>query len=144
MALPKLDEIIDLFQSADEDMRLDFLLGYADKLPKLPERFHEARDHGLNRVPECATPVFLFTEKQDTGKLRLYVDVAEESPTVRGLMSIVVEGCDDEPAADVAQLPRDLLTRLGLHVCIGAQRTMGFDGIVARVRREAAQAAAKN
>ena len=142
MRLAKLCDIIDLFQSADPDVRLELLLDYARKLPPLPERLIEARDTGLNRVPECVTPVFLFTEADDDGRLRLYADVGADSPTVRGLMSILVNGCDNEPARSIAQLPMDLLMRLGLGQKIGTQRTLGFSGIVARLKRAAAGAAA--
>lgn len=145
MPLPKLDDITDLFQSVDDDTRLEFLLDYADKLPPLPEGLGAARDAGMNRVPECVTPVFLWTRVDDTGdeaKMRMFVDVAEESPTVKGLMSIIVNGCDGEPPADVASLPPDLLQRLALHKLIGTQRTMGFTGILQRIRRTAADLAA--
>ena len=58
--MTSLDEIIEQFQWADADMRLEMLLDYARKLPRLPERFIAQRDAGINRVPECQTPVFLF------------------------------------------------------------------------------------
>lgn len=141
--LSKLEEIADLFQSVESDMRLEILLDYARKLPKLPPHMKAAAQKGLNRVPECVTPVFMFTETDEDGNMRFYVEVAEEAPTVQGLMSIVVHGCDGEPPQAVANLPADLLVRLGLHQCIGAQRTMGFTGILGRIRREAAKLAAK-
>ena len=141
MPLPKLDDITDLFQSVDGDTRLEFLLDYADKLPPLPPELAAARDAGMNRVPECVTPVFLWAFV-DEGNMRMHVDVAEESPTVKGLMSIIVNGCDAEPPADVAGLPPDLLRRLGLDKLIGTQRTMGFTGILQRIRRTATDLAA--
>ncbi len=140
MQLPKLEEIAETFQSVETDLRLELLLDYARKLPPLPDRYAEARAAGVNRVPECVTPVFLFSEL-DGDRMRLHVEVAEEAPTVKGLMSIIVNGVSGEPAERIATLPNDLLMRLGLHQCIGSQRTMGFSGILERVRRLARQAA---
>lgn len=142
MALERLKEIEDMFQSVDAQMRLEFLLDYAKKLPPLPQRFAEARDAGLNRVPECMTPVFMFTECDEDGRMHFYIDVAEESPTVKGLMSIVKQACEDAPAEEVKDLPLDLMKRLALHECIGAQRTMGFGAILQRIRKTAAAAMA--
>jgi cysteine desulfuration protein SufE len=138
--LEKLDDIAATFQSVDEEMRLELLLDFANRMPPLPPRMQARRDAGINRVHECLTPVFLFMEAGDApGSVRMYVDVAPESPTVRGLVSILAQCCDGQPAAEVMQLPDDLLGRLGLHQCIGAQRTMGFAGILARIKRAAAQ-----
>jgi cysteine desulfuration protein SufE len=141
----RLDEAADLFGSVDPEMRLELLLDYANKLPPLPEEHHAARDAGLNKVPECVTPVYMFAAMEQgpdgTPRLRLHVDVAEEAPTVRGLMSIIVSLCDEASPADVAELPRDLLVRLGLHTAIGPQRQMGLSGIINRVRKLGAEAA---
>ncbi len=136
----RLEPIIDLFQSVDAQMRLELLLDYSRKLPPLEERFHEARDAGLGSVPECQTPVFLWIEAQD-GKLRLHVDVAEEAPTVKGLLAILVEAYDNAPADEVMAMPDDLLNRLGLDQLLRMNRAVGFSAMVGRVKREAAKAA---
>lgn len=140
--LPALEEIAQTFQSVDQDLRLEILLDYARKLPSLPPNMEAAAAKGLNRVPECVTPVFLFLETDEDGNVRFYVKVADEAPTVQGLMSIIVHGCDGAPPDAVANLPADLLVKLGLHQVIGAQRTMGFSGIINRIRGEAAKLAA--
>ncbi len=137
MPLPKLDEIAEMFQAFDADMRLDLLLDYANRLPALPAELEDAKVAGLNRVPECMTPVFLFMGQED-GRVKMHVGVGEESPTVAGLMSIIVHGCDGEPAEHVAQLPNDLLPRLGLDKRISSQRVQGFGGIVHRIKKQAA------
>src|SRR6266850_5666203 len=83
-----LDQTIRRFHGADKQTRLELLLDYARKLPPLPERFREARDLGLNRVPECQSPVFLFLERENGGVV-LHADAPEEAPTVRGFVSLL-------------------------------------------------------
>ena len=46
-----LAKIIRRFQASDKQTRLELLLDYSKKLPPLPEKYHVARDQGLNRVP---------------------------------------------------------------------------------------------
>ena len=136
-----LNEIIEQFQWADADMRLEMLLDFARKLPPLPERFHAQRDAGVNRVPECQTPVFLFMERED-GRLRIYVDVADESPTVQGFISIIVHAFDGSTPEAVAAAPNDLLDQLGLADAIRMTRAVGLSAILGRIKRNAADVAA--
>jgi len=140
-SLKQLDEIIDTFQSVDEEMRLELLLDYAKKLPRLPERFHAERDAGMHKVPECQTPVFLWVEPDTDQGTQIHVDVAEEAPTVQGLLSIIVNGCNGEPSDTIQALPSDLINRLGLGEQIRMQRHVGLTGIIGRIKRQVAQAA---
>ena len=140
MSLKQIDEIVDTFQSVDEDMRLELLLDYAKKLPPLPERFHAERDAGAHKVPECATPVFMWVETDEQGGTHIHVDVAEEAPTVQGLLSIIVRGCDGEPAEHVQELTPDLINDLGLGNQIRMQRHVGLSGIIGRIKQQVARA----
>jgi cysteine desulfuration protein SufE len=140
MSLTRLQEIIDTFQSVDDDLRLELLLDYSRRLPPLPQRYYAERDAGLNRVPECMTPVFLWVEC-DGQQIHLHADVAEESPTVQGLLAIIVDACDGAHAADVVDLPHDLLHQLGLGEQIRMTRAVGLAAIVERIRREVEHAA---
>jgi len=129
------------FRTADRDTRLEALLDYSRKLPPLPERYHAARDQGANRVPECQTPVFLWTEVAD-GAVHLHADVPRESPTVRGFVAILVTALDGASPAAVQAVPADLLDRLGLTEVIGMTRTQGLSAVLQRVKRAVAAAAA--
>lgn len=132
-----LADIIDVFQSVDVDTRLDLLLDYSRQLPTIPERFNEARDEGLGRVEECMTPVFLWTEKENSN-LRIYADVAEEAPTVKGFVSILVSAFDNSPCDEVAAAPPDLLKQLGLDGKIRMNRVVGLSAILMRIKKAAA------
>jgi cysteine desulfuration protein SufE len=142
MAQHTIEQIIDLFQSVEPSMRLELLLDYAKKLPALPERLKALRDRGVSRVPECQTPVFLFIEAE-AGAVRIHADVAEESPTVRGFVSILIDAYDDEAPSVVATAPPDLLHRLGLGELLRMTREVGLSAIVTRLKREASKATAQ-
>ena len=135
MNLSKLSEIIDTFQSVDPEMRLELLLDYSKKLPPLPQRFHAQRDAGLNRVPECQTPVFLWVESNGNG-VQMHADVAEESPTVRGFISILIQAFQGTSAKDIAESPNELLSLLGLSNHIRMTRAVGLTAVLARIKRE--------
>jgi len=132
-----LQDIIDTFQSVDAQTRLALLLDYSNNLPALPERLAEARDEGLGRVHECMTPVFLFLENDD-GAVRLYADVAQEAPTVKGFVSILVNAYDGASPTDIAECPDDLLQRLGLDGAIRMNRVVGLNAVLSRIKRETA------
>ena len=137
-----LHDIIAAFQSVDDDMRLELLLDFAKKLPPIPRRLHDQRDAGVNRVPECMTPVFLWMEPDDRDDtVRLFIDVADEAPTVRGMLSIIVRAYDGQPASDFRDLPSDLVHRLGLQHAIRMNRLLGLNAILARIRRQAQELA---
>ena len=139
--MPTLDTIIARFQAADRNTRLETLLDYSRKLPPLPPELESLKARGVNRVPECQTPVYLWVGLE-AGKVRLHADVPRESPTVRGFIALLVKALDGGPAADVARVPDDLLDQLALSETLGMTRTQGLGAILSRVKRSVAAAAA--
>ncbi|MFN3596828.1 MAG: SufE family protein [Rubricoccaceae bacterium] len=137
---PRLADIAEQFQMVAPEDRLYLLLDYADALPDLPERLAPLRDAGAGRVHECATPVFLYPELEQ-GRLRLHADVPRESPTVRGLVGLLADALGGEPAAAVADVPDDLLRRLGIAEQLGMRRQQGFAGVLFHLKRRVAEAA---
>ena len=139
--MTQLDETIETFGFLDPEMRLEMLLDFSERLPPLPEAYRAARDAGLNRVPECQSPVFLWIEHED-GRTHLVADAPPEAPTVRGFVNLLREAVDGAPTRDVADLPLDLLSRLGLAQTLGMMRTQGLTAITHRIRRSAREALA--
>jgi cysteine desulfuration protein SufE len=131
----KLETTISQFQSLDDEFRLDLLLDYAVKLPPLPEKYQTAKDAGLNRVHECHTPVYLWVEVEK-GKAKLFADVAAEAPTVRGLVSILVNSLTGAEPAEIENIPNDLLFRLGIGRQVGMVRIQGLSAILQRIKKE--------
>ncbi len=140
LGLPKLEELINELGEADRQERIELLIDLARELPPLPDRLDHLKDEA-HRVPECQSPVFLFVEAEG-GRLRLYGDAPIEAPTVRGFVSILVNGLDGESAEEVARVPDDLLKRSGLAEILGMQRSSGLHAVLRRLRGMAAQAGA--
>jgi len=141
--MPTLEEIAEPFQMVDDDMRLELLLEYAEKLPPLPEDYREMRDAGLNMVHECQSPVFLHIEVED-GTVQLIGDVPREAPTARAFVSIMREAFHGATPDEVAGAPSDALRLLGLSGLLGMQRTRGLSAIYQRIKNEVKRKAASN
>ena len=132
----QLEKTFQRFQSADRQTRLELLLDLSKRLPPLPERYHAARDQGLNRVPECQSAVFLWTELDD-GRVRLHADAPPEAPTVRGFVALLGRAVDGATPEEVAGIPGDLLDQLGLSETLGMTRMQGLTAILQRVKQQA-------
>jgi cysteine desulfuration protein SufE len=133
-----LDEIAAMFRGVDVELRLQLLLDFANRLPELPERLREQRDAGMNRVHECMTPLFLFVEPgEEAGTRRLFIDVAEEAPTIRGFAGILTKALDGRPREEWREIPDDLVNRLGLSGVIRMNRLVGIAALLGRLRAAA-------
>lgn len=132
-------EAVETFQMLDPQTRLELLLDYADGLPDLPEALRAERDAGLGRVPECQSPVYLFTATED-GRVRLHADAPVQAPTVRGFVGLLVGLVDGATPAEVAALPDDLLQRLGIGQALGMTRQRGLTAVLHRVKHAVAEA----
>jgi len=131
--MTKIDEIIEAFQEADYQETLSMLLDYSENLPKLPERYIEARDAGFNRIPECETPVFVWIELED-GLVQIHADVPEESPTVRGFVGILVDSFNGATPQEVQSAPQNLVHNLGLDQKLGTRRMFGLSAVYNRIK----------
>src|SRR5512138_1642137 len=101
MPLPhKLQEIVDDFASMTREEKIETLIAYAEAFPPLPDWLKDQRGQ-MEPVPECMTPVQLFAQKQPDGSLQFYFDIPPQSPTVRGLASILAEGLSGCTAEEV-------------------------------------------
>ncbi|MFM8415652.1 MAG: SufE family protein [Planctomycetota bacterium] len=131
----RIDEAVAEFADLDAREKLELLVEYAAGLPPLdPE--HEARKAASEgRIHECQTPVFLWPEVTAEAGARLVADVAPEAPTVKGFVAILVGAVAGRPAAEAADIPDDLLERLGLDDVLGILRSRGLRAITTRVKR---------
>ncbi len=136
MSLPEsLATVVDRFQRAPKDLRVQALLQYARRVPPLPERFSADRS-ALEQVHECQTPFFLATEVDDDGLVHLFFDAPAESPTVRGFAGILREGLEGLPWRDVLGVPTDFYARMGLETVVSPLRMRGMGAILARLKRQ--------
>jgi len=136
MTIPEsLSRIVDRFQRAPRDLRVQALLHYAKKVPELPERFAEDRSR-LEQVHECQTPFFLATEVDEDGAVHLFFDAPDESPTVRGFAGILWEGLEERPFSEVLAVPADFYSSMKLEEVVSPLRLRGMGAILARLKRQ--------
>jgi cysteine desulfuration protein SufE len=138
MALPpRLDRIVRLMQSSPKEIKIEALLDYSRRIPPLPD--HISRET-LEQVHECQTPFFLLSEVEADGTVHLHFDAPPESPTVRGFAGILLDGLDGEQAAAILAVPDDFFYAMGLEEVITPQRLNGMGAILARMKRQVAEA----
>ena len=135
----KLEGIIEELSQADRQERIDLLLDFAKGLPPLPERLAAHKD-ASHRVEECQSPVYLFVEL-DGQRVSLFADAPIEAPTVRGFVSLLMEGLEGATVEDVLQVPNDLVNRCGLSEILGMLRVRGLTGVLRRVKGDVTRAA---
>jgi cysteine desulfuration protein SufE len=134
----ELDAIVSELSEADKQERIEMLIDFAKKLPPIPERFTALKDEA-HRVEECQSPVFLFVELEDD-RVSLFADAPIEAPTVRGFVSILVDGLNGATVSDVLQVKSDLIQRIGLPEILGMLRVRGLSGVLNRLKSEVARA----
>lgn len=134
-----LDAIVSELGEADRQERIEMLLDLAKNLPPLPRHLEPLRD-AAHRVEECQSPVYLFVDLGDDGRVAFHADAPIEAPTVRGFVAMLVEGLDGAEARAVLDLPEDLIDRSGLGEILGMLRVRGLHGVLRRVKGEVARA----
>jgi cysteine desulfuration protein SufE len=133
---PKLQEIVDDFASMSREEKIETLIAYSEALPLIPERLKDQRDN-MDDVPECMTPVCLLGEKQPDGGIQFYFEIPPQSPTVRGLASILASGLNGAQPEEILSVPADFFTAMNLQEAISQQRINGFIGVLAHMKQTA-------
>ncbi|QDV37845.1 SufE family protein [Tautonia plasticadhaerens] len=133
-----LDELVEELRDADRQERIELLIDLANDLPPLPDRLSHHKDEA-HRVPECQSPVFLFLEREGP-KVRIFAEVPPEAPTVRGFVCLLVQGLDGATAAEILDVPNDLIQRTGMAELLGMQRASGLAGVLRRLKLMVARA----
>jgi len=137
--LTELNEIVSELGEADKQERIEILIDFAKRLPPLPDRLSAFKD-AAHRVPECQSPVFLFVELEGS-RVAIHADAPLEAPTVRGFVSILVEGLTGSTVEEILSLRGDLIDRAGLPEILGMLRVRGLTGVLNSLKREVTRAA---
>jgi cysteine desulfuration protein SufE len=141
MVLPeRLAQIVEVFRTSPKDFRVEALLDFSKRLPPLPDDLAADREN-LEQVHECQTPFFLATRLED-GRVRLFFDAPQESPTVRGYAGILAAGLDGESPEAILGVDGDFYLNMGLEEVITPLRLRGMGAILARLKRQVAEKAA--
>ena len=133
-----LDSIVQDLADADRQERIEILIDFAKTLPPLPDRLLAHKD-ASHRVEECQSPVYLFVELEGD-RVALHADAPIEAPTVRGFVSLLVQGLDGATAEEILSVKPDLIERIGLPEILGMLRVRGLSGVLARVKGEVTRA----
>jgi cysteine desulfuration protein SufE len=134
----RLAEIVEDFAGSPPRDRLELLLEYSQSLPQLPERY-AAHLERLEPVPECQSPLFVATELDGEGRVRLFMDAPAESPTTRGFAGIFHAGLDGLLADEVLAVPGDVTARMSLAEVVSPLRLRGASALLGRIQRQAAE-----
>jgi cysteine desulfuration protein SufE len=131
----RLDDLVLELDELEPAEKLEWLIDFADELPEISPGKHAEPFPETCRVQECQTAVHLWVSIID-GRIHLEADVPRKSPTVRGLVTLVVRGLEDATVAEGLALPDDMVAHLGLSSVLGMTRQQGFRGVISRIKRE--------
>lgn len=140
---PKLATIVRLFGDAPRDVKLQALLDYSRRLPALPPEYAEHPEL-LERVHECQSPFFLAASVGPDGTVALVFDAPTEAPTTRGYAGILAEGLAGAGVEEILDVPDDFYLDMGLTDVVSPLRLRGMAAIVARLKRQVADDAARS
>lgn len=129
-----LDELIAEIKELEPNERLEWIVEFADQLPDISLDKQVETFPDECRVQECQTPVHLWVEI-NLGRIHLEADVPRKSPTVRGLVALVVCGLEGATVEEGLSLPDDMVAELGLTSVLGMTRQQGFRGVISRIKR---------
>ncbi len=130
----KLNELIEELDELEPEEKLEWLVEFADHLPELSAARLSRPFPESCLVRECQTPVHLWVEAVG-GRVHIEADVPRKSPTVRGLVALLVVGLDGESVSAALELPDDLVAHWKLSDVLGMTRQQGFRGVVTRLKR---------
>ncbi|HEX2146381.1 MAG TPA: SufE family protein [Pseudorhizobium sp.] len=134
--MAKLDQIIDDFAFLDEwEDRYRYVIELGKALPELPEDKRSAQ----NKVPGCASQVWLVSHVADDGADPvLSFEGDSDAHIVRGLVAIVLATYSGKHASEIAETDAiEIFNRIGLVEHLSAQRANGLRSMVKRIRDEA-------
>ncbi len=128
---PKLAKIVDRFQRrSDPKQKYKQLLWYAQKLPVMPESAKTEE----NKVKGCVSQVYITASLTD-GKVHYEGD--SDAQLVRGLVAFLIEGLNNLPPEEIAQVEPDFIEDTGLKVSLTPSRANGFFNIFQMMKKKA-------
>ena len=130
----KLEPLFAEFEGLEARERLELLIEFSDTLPALSPQRAAIPAPSECRVQECQTAVDLWVDVSD-GTVMLEALVPRQSPTIRGLVALLVEGINGARVDDVLEMPDNILEPLGLAETLGMTRQHGTRGLVAAIKR---------
>jgi cysteine desulfuration protein SufE len=111
---PKLNDIIQLFESLPEVERRETLVSYADSAKKQEPRPGEQFDlEDIRKDEECADTVGVYLQVDEEGKAHFRMTLGPEVQTLtRAMTAILCKGLDGATPQEILDLPSDFVTRI--------------------------------
>ncbi len=131
--IPALQEIIDIFEDAEGQEKLELMLEYGQEFPTLPA---DITRNDMEKVDECIAQFFLTSRLID-GKIYFYFDTQIEAATIRGFAAILSQSINGETPQTILALPDDLPALLGMPGILSQQRLFGMRAVWNRVKNHA-------
>jgi cysteine desulfuration protein SufE len=111
---PKLQNIIELFETLPEIERRETLVNYAESAPKQEPRPNETFDlEDVRKDEECADKVGVYLRVDENGGAHLRMTLGPEVQTLtRAMTSILCKGLDGATPQEILEMPQDFVTRI--------------------------------
>ena len=111
---PKLEEIINLFESLPELERRETLVSYSDNAKKQEPRPGEKFDlEDVRKDEECADTVGVYLQVDEQGRAHIRMTLGPEVQTLtRAMTAILCKGLDGRTPREILDLPSDFVTRI--------------------------------
>jgi cysteine desulfuration protein SufE len=111
---PKLNKIIDLFESLPEDERRETLVSYSENAKKQEPREGETFDLvDVRKDEECADTVGVYLHVDAGGKAQIRMTLGPEVQTLtRAMTAILCKGLVGCTPQEILDLPSDFVTRI--------------------------------
>lgn len=135
-----IERIFEDFEFLDEwEDRYRYVIDLGRDLPPFPESARTPQ----NKVQGCVSQVWLETTRGDGSDPVMRFAGDSDAHIVRGLVAIMLALFSGRRASEIARIDAEaVLKRLGLDEHLTPQRANGLRSMVARIRRDAAAAAA--
>ena len=111
---PKLNNIINLFETLPEVERRETLVSYADSAKKQEPRAGETFElEDVRKDEECADTVGVYLHVDAAGKAHFRMTLGPEVQTLtRAMTAILCKGLDGATPQEILDLPSDFVTRI--------------------------------
>ena len=141
MRTTTIEELLEDFEFLDSwEDRYRYIIELGDELEDLDAELRIEE----NRVQGCVSNVWLLASFDASSPPQISFRADSDSQLVRGLVSILIMLCNDQPAPTVLALDvEDLFTRLELRNHLSRSRSNGLFSMVKRIRVLAAQGIAQ-
>ena len=141
MRTTTIEELLEDFEFLDSwEDRYRYIIELGDELEDLDAELRVEE----NRVQGCVSNVWLLASFDASSPPQISFRADSDSQLVRGLVSILIMLCNDQPAPTVLALDvEDLFTRLELRNHLSRSRSNGLFSMVKRIRVLAAQGIAQ-